>query len=190
MLDGHGFEKVKAGIYKKQEEERVFALVGLNLATKHGGLEINMVVRLRFMDVDETVYDLLNEKEEGLITATIAGNVGYVGDYGKYYVVYFDSDNEIERGVKELETALIKLGFPFFRKNKSMQKLVNLLPTARYVIPEQAAYRLPVALQLLGRKKEAIDYVESKVKDEKSYSDPASERFRKFAKAFYAKYGE
>lgn len=189
MLKGHGFEKAQTNVFTKVLSDGIISWVGLNKATRSGNLEINLVVGLRFKDVEKIVHDLLNEKDDGITPPTVAGNVGYVGDYEKYYAIIFSSDDDILQGVKELDIALKKWGVTFFDENKNLVALSNLLSTARYLMPEQVAYRLPVVLNLIGRNKEASDFIESKIKAESVRVDPAAERYRKFGNSFLAKYG-
>lgn len=189
MLKDHGFEKGQSNIFRKALSDGIISWVGLNKATRSGNLEINLVVGLRFKDVEEIVHGLLDEKDDGITPPTVAGNVGYVGDYGKYYAVTFSSDDDIVHGVKELEIALKKWGFAFFDENKNLVALSNVLSAARYLMPEQSSYRLPIVLNLIGRKKEASDLIKSKIEAESARVDPAADRYRKFGNAFLSKFG-
>jgi len=184
MLLKHGFRKRQGNIYTKSEFDDIDSWIGLNRATRDKNLEINMVVGLRFRQVESIVHELMGISDDHLTPPTIAGNIGYIGGQEKYYAVVLSTEAEISRKVTDLEKALLQWGIPFLEKTRNLSELVNILKGARYLMPEQVLYRLPVALYMLGKSQEALNYIIAKEAEQAMRTDPAANLYGHFTKAF------
>ncbi|GMO62130.1 MAG: hypothetical protein Ta2A_08570 [Treponemataceae bacterium] len=182
MLQKHGFKK-KKGMHIKSLTENAIAWLGLNRASFKNYLAINMVVGLRFQDVEKAMYEYLGETDNGVFPPTFASNIGYT--YGAhYYEVVFQSDDEISARVADMENALVQFGIPFFEQHTSLESIEPVLRTNKYGIPEYNAYRLPIVLNMLDKKQDAADCVNAWLEEISPRTDEAAERYRLFAHNF------
>ncbi|GMO57617.1 MAG: hypothetical protein Ta2G_17400 [Termitinemataceae bacterium] len=184
MLQKYGFKK-KKGIHIKTLTETTVAWIGLNKASFKNYLAINMVVGLRFQDVEKAMYEYLGEIDNGVFPPTFGDNIGYTNG-NHYYEVVFQSDDEIAYRVMDMENALVQFGIPFFEKYSTLESIESVLKTNKHGIPEYNAYRLPIVLNMLNKKQDAIDCVNARLEEISSSTDAADERYRVFAHNFKA----
>jgi hypothetical protein len=178
-----GFTKQKYGIFVKQVSEDVQGSVGLNRAIHSGTVEINMVIGITEKRIEARIAELLGEKLVKPLPVTIAGNVGYLRKEEHYFAVFFDNEKNIEKKVLELMKAFDSWGWPFIEKNSRLSSMIETMMTSRVVVAEFIAYRLPIALDISGRRDEAITTINDRLKLIEARKDPAAERYRKFAVA-------
>jgi RHS repeat-associated protein len=79
-----------------------------------------------------------------------------------------------------LVQAIQDYGLPFIRRATELHSLVELMQSPGFGIAEQLSYRIPAALLILGERVKARDFVEIKLRELESRSDPAALRYRAF----------
>lgn len=183
-----GFEKRKPGILTIKMSDEVVGWIGLNKATRgqKDFLEINPVVGVRNQRIEKLVADLLGEKFDEVIPATLAGNIGYMMPSDKYRPYIFSKDASVETVAEELVNSLREYGLPFIRSHTEMTDLVDGLRTCRFAIRFMADYRIPSGLFLLGQMDDAGAFLKAKLAEIGNHQDPAALRYKVFA----AKLGE
>ncbi len=180
-LKDRGFSKKREQVYMKPIGQTVQGWMGLNRGSRSGATEINLVVGVRESRVEDEVGRLLEEAVDEVSPPTIAANVGYTKENGRYFAVIFSEENRIEDSLAELTKALDDWGIAFIESNSDLERMIVTMKTAKFLMDEQTAYRLPTALSLGGRKAEAKAFVEERLLEIGGRSDPAAERYRKFA---------
>jgi len=177
-----GFEKRKPGIFTIKVSDEVVGWIGLNKAThgQKGFLEINPVVGVRNQRIEKLVSDLLGEKFDEVIPATLAGNIGYMMPSDKYRSYTFSQDAPVETIAEELVNGFREYGLPFIRSHTETTALVEGLRTCRFAVRFMADYRIPSGLFLLGRMDDAAAYLNAKLAEIADRSDPAALRYKVF----------
>ena len=179
-----GYRKVGPAIFVRFQQPKVLSWVGLNQAKRQGSIEINPMVGVRNQDVESLVADLNEEPFNPYIPPTAALNVGYLTDQKKYMAFFFDGTRADEGIVADLVTLVNEVASNFLTENASLAGLIETIKTSNRLIPEQVAYRLPVALSLAGLNDEASSVLEAKVVDIGGRTDPAAVRYLAFARRF------
>ena len=186
-LSAVGFTSRKQGILTKSLSEDVLGWIGLNRATEQGGVEINPVVGVRHQALEMLVAELSGDKYDEVLPPTIAMNVGYTSSEGRYIAYLFGAADEILRTADRCVEHIERDGMSFMTANSSLPALIQTLRTSTRSMPEQTAYRLPVALDLQGDYAGSKSAVEAKVSAVGSRTDPAALQYAAFAKNLLAK---
>lgn len=186
-----GFEKRKFGIMTIRISDDVLGWIGLNSAT--GGMkdavEVNPVVGVRNQKIETLVAEIVGEKADKVIPATLAGHIGYMKPANKYAPYFFYRDTSLEPPAQALIVDVRDYGIPFIQAHSDVAVLVEGLRTYRFAIDYMAEYRIPAGLFLLGLMEEAQAALDAALKKTGDRQDPAALRFRFFAANFAAKLG-
>lgn len=182
-LGAIGFEKRKADIFTLNINEGVVGWLGLNKALYRGGIvQINPVVGIRHQKLETVVADLLGQKPDQYVTASISTNVGYLMPEKKYAAWSFQEGDNGEALVAGMVAAVDKFGRPFMEQAATLEAIYNtLLNSKRGTPPDPLDYRIAVASVLLGKRAEAKTFVDAKLREIGNRTDAAAECFRKFA---------
>lgn len=162
--------------------------VGLNRAEDRGEdqLLVHPVLGLRHQSVEREVARLCGERFHPYLPPTIGAPLSQLVKRGGDYLFKEGEERRLDRQVKKMVDAIAAYAFPFFRAHASLESLAAALQSGKYDIADQVAYRLPVALALLGRHAEAQDTVRASLANLGNRKDLAAQRFRTFADAFTA----
>lgn len=181
-LSSLGFHKRKHGILSLTVTNDLIGWLGLNRAFRRGPriLEINPVVGVRSQPVEKLVAEILTEPFDELIPPSLAGNVGYMMPTAKYVPFLFSESTLPDVIADDLTESIKRYGLPFITMNADLVQLLESMISARFAIPEQVAYRIPIILHLLGKDADAVNVLENKLKEFGGRVDPAALRFRKF----------
>lgn len=186
-LEALGFEKRKPEILTLPLTSEVLCWVGLNKAVGRGDvLEINVVVGVRHQGIERLLSELLGESFNELTPPTLAGNIGYLSPTNRYLPFLFTNIESIPSVADQLCADVKTHGLAFAHRVTSLAALVNEMQTARFSMPEQMSYRIPVGQLLLGEHKKAATFTQKKLGEIGARIDPAALRY----KAFAAKIGE
>jgi len=177
-----GFKKRKAGIFTLDLTEDAIGWIGLNTATGGlgGSVELNPIVGLRNQRVERLVADLNQEPFHEFVPATVSVGVGYLSPLRQYAVFLFSKSGGHDQVAARLVQAIQDYGLPFIRRATELHSLVELMQSPGFGIAEQLSYRIPAALLILGERVKARDFVEIKLRELESRSDPAALRYRAF----------
>jgi hypothetical protein len=178
-----GFRKRKYHFTLSISED-VVGTVGLNHATSgrgRGVLEINPVIGIYNRRVGQMVAELLGEKFDGTGICLAQSNVGYLSPASEYVPYLFVEGTPPDSLADQLVDAVTTYGLPFIRSNVPLLNLIETMQPTRFGSPFNRDYGIPVVLYLLGRNSEAEAFLSDELIKVGSRTDPASERFRKFA---------
>jgi hypothetical protein len=182
-----GFRKRKQQILSLPVSEDVVGFIGLNIATGGRGpgvLEINPVVGVRNQRVERLVAELVGEPFNELNPFSVGANVGYLSPESKYKPFIFTDAAAIQGPAGQLVGAVRMYGLPFINANAPLPAILETMRTRGFAIDYVAAYRIPVALHLLGKRAEADAFVSDELAKLGARTDPAAQRFRAFAGRF------
>jgi hypothetical protein len=183
-----GFRKRKYGIFACDASKDVLGLVGLNTARRGVGvLEINPVVGVRNQRVERLVAELEGSVFDEVSPFDASANVGYLSPASSYRAFLFADGEPLDKTdktVDQLAEAVRNFGLPFIDANVPLPSLLETMRSGRFGIQFVAAYRIPAALHLLGRDREAEAFLDSELTKLNAAHDPAAERFRRFAACF------
>lgn len=177
-----GFRNHKGGILFKEVAPEVLCWIGMNKAdVTASGFEVNLVVGVRHQMVERLLCELLDEPFDPVIPPTLTANIGYLSPADRYLALRFSRSDDVSATVEKLCSLVREVAIPFAVKLVHIPDLVHALQTARFGIPQQTAYRLPVSLMLDGATVQAEDCVRAKLKELGDATDPASARYKRFA---------
>ncbi len=177
-----GFEKRKPEILTVPLSADVMGWVGLNKAIGHGeNLEINVVMGVRHQGIESLLSDLLQEPFNTFSPPTLAGNIGYLSPGNRYVPFLFSSSRDVALIADELCNEVKTYGLDFARKVTDLSALVEAMQVARFGMSEQIGYRVPVGYLLLGESDKAIWFINQKIDEIGSRTDPAALRYKNFA---------
>lgn len=177
------FEKKKPKILTTSLTPDVLFWVGFNTAIKQGGtLEINAVVGVRNQVVERQLSELLEEPFNELTPPTLVGNIGYQMPVNRYTPYLFTTVEDITTVCGQLCNDIKTYGLPFAKRITDLVSLLDAMQSARFCIPEQIDYRIPVTQLLLCMFKEASVFIQKKLDKMGSRIDPAACRYKLFAK--------
>jgi len=177
-----GFEKCKPDIFTMVLDDNVICWVGLNKAFRQADtLEVNLVIGVRNQQVERTLSELLGEPFNELTPATIAGNIGYISPSNSYKPYLFSQKADFSQVAVEMASDIEVYGLQFAKAHSDLSALVEAMQIARFGVPEQLSYRIPVALCLLGQTEKAARFVSGKLVEIGNRTDPAAQRYIGFA---------
>jgi hypothetical protein len=182
-----GFRKRKQQISVLPVSEDVIGLIGLNKATGGRGpgvLEINPVVGVRNQRVERLVAELSGEPYDELNPFSAAANVGYLSPQSSYQPFLFTEAVAMGGTADQLVDAVRMFALPFIDANATLATLVKTMGSARFAFQFLSAYRIPIALHLLGKGVDAEVLVKDELAKLGSRTDEAAQRFRDFAGRF------
>lgn len=81
----------------------------------------------------------------------------------------------------EMASDISSYGLGFARKHVDLFALVETIQVARFGMPEQLAFRIPVAFCLLGEVEQASQYLLNKLNEIGARTDPATVLYKTFA---------
>ncbi len=180
QLQKRGFTRRADCIYMKPFGGAVQGWIGLNRASRFGSMEINLVVGVRYSCIEEMTARLMGKAVEETSPPTIAMNVGYTREEGNYLAVIFDSEESVQSRLDELARALDDWGLPFIEKNSDLSTMIATMGTSPHLMPEQTAYRLPVALHIAERDAEARVILDENMRVRGGRADLAAKRYLAF----------
>ena len=183
-LTSIGFKKRSEEIYTQPITNDVIGWVGLNRkARKDGVLEINPVVGVRHQAVEHLVADLNGDTFHPYIPPTLSSHLGYLrGD--NYTPIMIDSVANITHAILLLMAAIESDALAFMQRCVPIAELARALQTSRHTVPEQAAYRVPVALYLANDHVAARAVLASRLGAQAGRSDPAATKYSAFVARF------
>lgn len=161
LLKPFGFTKRIAGLYTVQLAADVLGWIGLNQATKvHGLLEVNVIVAVRHQAIEKLLAEMKNVEYHSYAPPTVGTHIGYVMPEKKYHPWFYSAQDDIPSLVGDMVQAIVTYGLPFMHSLLELPKVTEALISNRYDYIQHNAYRIPVALTLLGRYGEAKDYLD------------------------------
>ncbi len=177
-----GFVKRKQELFTIPETLDSMGWLGLNRAvrTREGMLEVNPVVGVRNQQLERLVAKLTAEPFNEFAPPSLSGNIGYMGPNQAYKAFVFSQNSSVELLARDLVDALTTDGLPFIKNHADLNTLLEALGSARFAMPEPAAYRIPTALHLLGRRQESEEFLKRKIIEIGERTDPAAVRFKAF----------
>lgn len=181
-----GYSRSKPNVFTRPTPTSgIVSWVGLNLAKRRGVVEVNPMVGVRHGPVEALVAELCEATDDHVVPPTAALNVGYLTPHGRYECFLFDGVRTDEIVAHALVDKVDGVATTFASENERLEGLVQTLKT-KPLMPEQTAYRLPVALLLMGKSEDARIAVDLKLREIGARSDPAAVRFRTFAERLRA----
>ena len=127
------------------------------------------------------IRELLGEPFNELTPATIAGNIGYISPSNSYKPYLFSQKADFSQVAVEMASDIEVYGLQFAKAHSDLSALVEAMQIARFGVPEQLSYRIPVALCLLGQTEKAARFVSGKLVEIGNRTDPAAQRYIGFA---------
>jgi hypothetical protein len=179
-----GWTKRKTNIVSLDLSPEAYGCVGLNKAVGHLEpiLEINPVVSVGNHQVEKLIAEFTAQKFEPYTTAAIGANVGYLMPEGKYRPWLFQEGDTWQPLVTEMVAIVEKFGRPFMQQNTELAALYStLLNSKRGTPPDPLDYRIAVAAMVLGKRTEATEFVDAKLREIGDRPDAAAAWFRQFA---------
>ena len=170
-------------IYALDIEPGVRGWLSLPAFLDSGVVEVSPTVGVRH-DAVHAAVDALNGRPTGN-APTVATILGYLMPQRTANLMWrFESDAELEAQAEGLVAAVRAYGLPYMTTNAPLSAVVE---TLRSSVPwEYSRERIPVALDLLGRRAEAEAFVHSELHKLGGRQDAAASAFRAFAAAFLA----
>jgi hypothetical protein len=186
-LVANGYRKSKLGIFVKPGGVGLLMWLGLNRAKRSGLVDINPVVGIRHQGVEDLVAELSGRKADQVIPPTAAMNVGYLSQANRYQAFVFGEGRPDDEVASELTNAVLSAGSRLLHENEDMAGLISTLSTSKNLIPDQTAYRLPVALFIAGRGGEATRALDVNLGEIAGRTDPSASRYVVFAERLKAR---
>jgi len=182
-LSKTGWKKRRPGILTLDTHDESIGWLGLNTAHYRGGiLKINPVIGVRHQRLEQLVAEFSGMKPHQYIPPSVSTNAGYLMPEKKYRVWSFQEGGNCEASVAEMAGAIEKFGRPFIQHNSHLVALHNaLLSSKRGTPPDPRDYRIAVASLLLGRRTEAEEFLDVRLREIGNRSDPAAEWFKMFS---------
>jgi len=156
-LLGHGFEQPRRGEIVIGITPEFLGWVGLNVGKHSDFVRINPFVGVHCVPVMKLVAEATGEKYQTGRYATYAVHLGEVAPNEEQFV--FSSERQIEIEAERLAVSCRESGVPYMR---SISTFESLLPLLEEKVPMFGGYpqRVAAAMYLMGRKKEALNFVE------------------------------
>lgn len=179
-----GWVKRKPGMFSVNLSADNYGWVGLNMAIGRGNgiLEINPMICVGNLKIEKFVAELMGLKFKPYTTAAIGTNVGYLMLERKYRPWLFQKGNDWKPQIVEMVAVVEEFGRQFLEQNLTLEALYEtLLKSKRGVPPDPLDYRIAVASVLLGKRVEAVAFVNARLREIGARNDEAAEWFRKFA---------
>jgi hypothetical protein len=172
----------KWNVYVLPLRENVSGWIGLGRLTNCGPhrVGISPTVGVRHEQIESIIKRLSEWKRPA---PTISTNVGYLMPERGYIEWIFESSPFDYMAEAEKVAKTIGLhGLPFMKANSSLDTIVDDLESLLFTYKESAAYRLPAAYLVAGKRDRAIAYVQRH--QESLVGNPdAADRYGRFAKA-------
>jgi hypothetical protein len=183
LLPEFGFRRRQAGLFTTDLSESVLGWLGLNATSRKTGglLLVNPVVGIRHQPIEQIVAELRQERPHAYQPPTISLPLGSLRASQQAIPWACASRDEIRPTLEDMIEALQLVGIPFMKTHAQLERLANRLQRQDVGVPEFVAYRLPVALVLLGEFDKCKGEIENWLEHISARSDPAAEEFRRFA---------
>ena len=184
LLEDLGFTR-RRNVHTKEVAPDVLGWIGLNRAVRRGDdqLLVNPVIGVRHQGLEREVARLLGERFHPYLPPTISAPLSQLTRPGDH-LFKEGRRKKLDRQVQRMIDTLAAQALPFFDRHSSLEALIAALRSGQFSIPDEAMYRLPVALALDGRHGEAGENVRQSLADLGHRDDAAARRFRSFADAF------
>lgn len=184
QLEELGFNR-KPHAYTVEVEQGVLGWVGLNRAVRRGDdqLLVNPVIGVRHQALERQVALLVNEPFHPYLPPSVSAPLSQLGSRGDH-LFREASVRKLDRQVKRMVDALASRASEFFERHASLEGLIGALRSGQFGVPDEVAYRLPVALAMWDRRQEAGEQVRASLESLGQRDDAAARRFRAFAAAF------
>ncbi|MCZ6679047.1 MAG: hypothetical protein O7E52_17575 [Candidatus Poribacteria bacterium] len=178
-----GMRKRKGGIYTCQLNQETLGWVGLNRAVGRGDglLEINPVIGVRHQPLERILADIRGEKFHDYIPPSIGVHLGYLMPQKEYTPWLFAEDRDNAAFVKNMVAAIMEYGQPFMETNSILDALCETMHHSGFGVPDQLAYRLPVAYFILSKITLAEAFLTDQLVALGNRTDLAAQCYRKFA---------
>jgi len=181
ILAGISFRKRDEGIFDIPVHEGVDGWLGLNLATTQAEyqISINPVIGIRHNAIETLVVDLSGQNHG--YQPTIRQSLGYLLPERRFmswvFESGFDNDLEVARMVKAIEL----YGIPFMQSHSALDIIITSLQELKLAYAASAAYRLPAAYLVSGRKELATSYVQKRLETISNKRGPFFDNYKIFA---------
>ena len=181
-----GMRKRTGEIYTCKLNEETLGWIGLNRAIERGNgmLEINPVIGVRNQSLEKVLSDIRGEKFHTYIPPSTGIHLGYLMPQKDYVPWLFAEGKDNTAKVKDMVVTIMKYGKPFMKANDTLETLCDTMANSKHGIPEQTAYRLPIAYFLLGERDKARKYLATQLKELGNRTDLAAQQYRRFATEF------
>jgi hypothetical protein len=184
-LERAGFKPRVHEIYTRALDADAVGWVGLNNAfDSHARvLRINPVIGVRYQPVERLVAEMCGLKFHAYVPPTVTIPLGYLMPEDTYRTWDFQEGEELHSVAASMACALTDYGLPFMTARAAPEALTATLRDRRFQVGEQAEYRIPALLYLLGREEEAKAYLRERLTALSTANYPAADFYRNFAHA-------
>jgi hypothetical protein len=179
-----GFKKRKEGIYILPLTDDISGWLGLQRTWRAPNLEIFPTVSLNCQSVERKLRSLAAWFGPDPLPTGISQHLGYLMPKHTYTVWTFRLGKNVSAKVADLVSSVEKFGIPFMEKHTTLQALCETMASGMVGTTEQVVYSLPVGLYLLGRREEALAYLEAELRKLGTANHDAAKLYRRFAEAF------
>lgn len=176
-----GFRRRAEGILTTELAPEVLGWIGLNRSLRGGELELTPVLGVRHQAVERVIADCCNAEFHAYVPATVSAHIGYLTPRRDYHSWRF-TNLRVLPGSRQFVGEVEQFGLPYMRRLVDLAALLRELRASPYTIPEQAEYRRPVVLHLLGRNIEAAKLLQKSLANRSDRDDAAARYFVAFAK--------
>jgi len=188
-LEELGMKKRRISAYALDLSPRRIGTLGFNSGGEHGpyvDLRINPLVGATDILIDRLFQELAGlPSHKPWEAATVFTPIGYLMPQREYLEWRFSPDRPFEAEVQSMTDAIAEYGLPFMRAHDDLGRIIEKLTLRRpWGWPHVIQYTLPIALALEGRREEADEHMERKLREYLHATYPAAEQFRAFAARF------
>ena len=176
-------------IYSFQITEDAFGYVGFNIAKHRTDRRIGItpIVGVRYLPIETMISDLI-DSVNAVFAPTICTPLGYVSPEQRYSEWLFeDAPFDYKSECLKMFRAIQVSGFPFMTSHSTLDALIDDIERLRFILKENAIYKLPIAYLLADKKDAAAAYVEECVLQFENRVDNAARKYKAFAITFLGK---
>jgi len=180
-----GFKPRMHEIYTRALDADAVGWVGLNDAFDRSArvMRINPVIGVRYQPVERLVAEMCGLKFHAYVPPTVTRPLGYLTPEDTYRTWDFQEGEELHGVAASMARAITDYGLPFMTAHTAPEALAAALRERRFQVGEQAEYRIPALLYLLGRTDEAEAYLRERLAALSGADYPAADFYRAFARA-------
>ncbi|NLE21220.1 MAG: hypothetical protein GX624_00330 [Actinobacteria bacterium] len=187
LLAEHGFKKRAGAVFTIPIADGVLGWLGLNSATKYtpkGHANVNPIVGVRNQRVEELVAELSGERPHPYNPPTASTPIGYLLPERAYRT--WDISEESPEAVADMVATIVEYGLPFMEEHVELSALRSLLAGGHAGPNHKVAYRLPVAMLLLGEGQRATETASRMLADISLHEDEWTRHYRSFIAELHA----
>lgn len=146
---------------------------------------ISPVVGITFRPIED-LLKMLSGSSLFLGGVTLTEALGYLTPEKRFLQWVFDPalPDLVAPEIAKIIRAVEEYGLPFMEEHITLNSIIAELEAKRFTVNDLRRYRLPAAYFLVGRREDALKFVEGELRELYKRTDEAATEFRHFAQAF------